>query len=266
MRITRKSTKWIALLAVVVAVVAVQAYLQVVPPVTVISSGSMQHSDNWQSDVLNTGDMALVKKVSSVSQVVTYVQGRNTGMKTFGEYGNVVIYKAPVGTLIIHRAILYLSWHNGQPVVGGYHNQSWLSVTNDHIIVRDMGYAHRNLLINIGDFHNVSGFITTGDYNLGTLNISYDSQLNAYAAADQDGIFQFNDPPVNVSQILGKAVLDIPWLGLIKLTVSWDLGVQQQTTPVPNGAYSYLTITLVAFFAVVLFPYTRVYNLIRKRK
>lgn len=266
MRVTGKSAKWLAVIALVIVVIAIQAYLEVIPPVTIISSGSMQHSDNWQYNILNTGDMALVKKVHSVSNVVTYVQGRETGMKTFGDYGNVIIYKTSENTLIIHRAIFYLSWNHGKPVIQGYTNQSWIEINGDQIIIHGMGYAHRNLLVNVGNYVNDSGFITTGDYNLGSLNISYDLQYNAYGAADQDGIFPFNDPPVNVSQILGKAVFDIPWLGLVKLTIQWGLGLQHQETPVPNGSYTYLSVTLIAFFTVVMFPYRRVSKLLRKPK
>lgn len=258
MHLSRKVFRWIAVIAVVVVLVGIQAYLQVIPPVTVVSSGSMQHSGNWQANALNTGDMALVKKVNNVSGVVTYVQGRNTGMQSFGEYGNVIIYRTFGGTLIIHRAILYLTWHHGNPVVEGYHNQSWITVSKDRIVIYDMGYAHRNLLINIGNYQNQSGFITAGDYNLGSLNISYDKSLNAYGAADQDGIFPFNDPPVSLSKVVGKAVLGIPWIGLIKLSFEWSLGLQKQTTPVPNGAYTGLIITLAALFTLAVFPYRRV--------
>lgn len=263
----KKVIRWVAVVAIVMILTGIQLYLQVVPPVTVVSSGSMQHSGNWQANVLNTGDMALVKKVNSVSGVVTYVQGRDSGMKSFGEYGNVIIYRNLAGTLIIHRAILYLNWHNGNPVVEGYHNQSWLNITKNRIVIYDVGYSHRNLLINIGNYLNQSGFITTGDYNLGSLNISYNRALNAYAAADQDGIFTFNDPPVNISQVVGKAVLGIPWLGLIKLTFEWNFGLQKQTTPVPNGAYTGLAATLFVIFALVFFPYRRVGRiLLTKRK
>lgn len=265
MRFSRKTARWITVIAVVLAVVSIQAYLQVVPPVTIVSSGSMQHSDKWQPNVLNTGDMALVKKVTNVSGVITYVQGRNTGFSSFGEYGNVIIYRAITGTLIIHRAILYLSWSDGKPVVEGYHNQSWLAVTGNYILIKDMGYAHRSLYISISDYRNDSGFITAGDYNLGSLNLSYQGQYKAYAAADQDGIFNFYDPPVKLTQILGKAVLDIPWIGLVKLTFSWGLGFQKPY-PVPLGSYDYLVLSLGAIFTGLLFPYRRTMNFLRNRK
>lgn len=255
MKSKKNNLKIIILVIVVAALAGSQAYLDIFPPITVVSSESMQHSSNWQYNVLNTGDTALIKKVNNVSDVTTYVQGRNTGFKTFGEYGNVIIYKSSVGTLIIHRAIFYLTWHNGVPVVEGYNNQSWIKIYGDQIVIYGMGYAHRNLLVNVAGYKGVSGFITTGDYNLGTLNISYSTQYNAYGAADQDGIFGFSDPPVNISKVVAKPVVDIPWVGLIKLTLEWQLGAQKQSNPVPHGSYEYLAVTIVVFLALVFFPY-----------
>ncbi len=265
LRITKRSSGWLVLIAVVAILIGMQLYLQVAPPVTVVSSGSMQHSGNWQYNVLNTGDMALIKKVSKVSDVVTYVQGRNSNYSTFGEYGNVIVYNSDSGILIIHRAILYLSWKDGLPVVGGYHNQSWMEVNSKYILIKDMGYAHRNLVIYISNYTGKSGFITTGDYNLGSLDIKYNATLNAYGAADQDNIFSFSDPPVNVSQVVGKAVLDVPWVGLLKLTVSWELGYMKPS-PVPNGSYEYLVLSLAAVFTAALFPYKRTMRLLRSHK
>lgn len=264
-RLSRKHLKWFAILFIVLALVGIESYLQTVPPVTIVSSGSMQHSDNWQPGILNTGDISLVKKTANVSDIITYVQGRISGFSSFGEYGNVIIYKAPNGLLIIHRAILFLTWHNGNPVIRGITSEPWINITHNSITINDVGYAHRNLLIEVSKYRNVSGFITTGDYNLGTLGAGQIGNQNLYAAADQDGVLGFNDPPVNISQVFGKAVLDIPWFGLIKLSLIWSLGYEQPS-PVPHGAYEGLIITLAVILTLVFLPYRRIIDSVRKTK
>ncbi|MEM3252454.1 MAG: S26 family signal peptidase, partial [Thermoplasmata archaeon] len=113
-----------ALLIVIIAIalifIALFAYSGIWPPVVIIESSSMQHGSQWQYGVINTGDMVIVKKVTSVSDIITYVQGRETGYKSYGDYGNVIIYTSQSGMSIIHRAIFYVaSWNNTVPEIIG---------------------------------------------------------------------------------------------------------------------------------------------------
>ena len=107
----------------------------------------------------------------------------------------------------------------------------------------------------------MDGYITAGDYNLGNAGQSlYVPSLDAYAAADQDNggyLLGFYDPPVNYSQVVGVAYGYIPWLGLLKLQVSWTLGLEKQQNPVPSGSYEYLGVVLTAVVAITFFPYNR---------
>ena len=258
-----------AILALVAVFGSITAYSGIWPPVSVVSSESMQHSSQWVPGVLNTGDMVFIKKISNPEiNVQTYVTGSDNNYSNYGEFGNVIIYQAPNGELVIHRPLFYLYWHDGTPEVQGYHGQSWIVIHYNYILLKGIGYSHRNLIVFISQFRNVSGYITAGDYNLGNAGNdiyfkTYDGQVvDAYAAADQDQIagnylLGFYDPPVNTSHVIGIAYGLIPWIGSIKLEILWNLGLQKEENPVPTNALLYLGITIAALLIIALFPYRK---------
>ena len=69
------------------------------PPMVVIESGSMEHSDNplykepgfTHIGTIDTGDLAVVKEAKK-SDIVTYLQGKKTDYKKYGDYGDVIVY------------------------------------------------------------------------------------------------------------------------------------------------------------------------------
>ena len=251
-------------LAILVFIFSVTAYSGEIPPVSTIASESMTHSDYWTYGTMNVGDIVFVKKVDSVpGNIVTYVVGRETNYSTYGEYGNVILYKNPSGTTIIHRAIFYLSWNDSFPVVQGYHNQSWITVTRDYVLITDVGFSHRNLVVYIGGMLNESGFITVGDFNLAFRGI-YNSSLNAYEAADQNvGI---TNAPVNSHNIVGVAFWDIPWFGLIKLNVLKLYGQWPYSNEVARNSYDYLFSAIAVILVLAFFPYASVIKRIEGKK
>ena len=252
----------IILLIIVILVGGVLAYTQEVPPIYVVASESMEHSANWTWGTINAGDVVLVTRAPDpVKNVVTYVVGRETGYSTYGEFGNVILYHGP-GKIIIHRAIFYLTWNNSNPVVLGYTNQSWITVTQSYVLIKDVGFSHRNLLVMINGFHNESGFITVGDFNLAFRGV-YNQTLNAYQAADQ---YFLGIPPVSPSEVVGIAHGQIPWFGLIKLNIMKLYGDWPYSNEVPNHAYEYLFASIVVIVALSLFPYGKVYRKVTGRK
>jgi len=97
-------------IGIIVFLVSVTAYAGIWPPVDTIASESMTHSDYWTYGTMNVGDIVFVEKVTSVTgPVITYVVGRETGFSTYGEYGNVILYKNPEDQTIIHKAMFFLS-------------------------------------------------------------------------------------------------------------------------------------------------------------
>lgn len=246
-----------AFIAFALAILLLTLYSGTWPPFSVVESESMEHGSTWTPGVINTGDIVFVKKVQNTEKsVITYVVARTENLsKNYGEYGDVILYHAPNGLTIIHRAIFYLQWKNGNPVVDGYDGQSWIHITNSYILIDHVGYSKRNLVVYLASLRNESGFITVGDYNLAHFGI-YVPSLNAYRAADQDPLF-FDFPPVKPSQVEGIAFGQIPWFGLIKLNVMRLFGQWPDYNEVPRFAYDYLILSLAGIFTLVFFPYDR---------
>ena len=253
-----------AILSILVFIAVLLAYTEEFPPISVVASESMTHSDYWTPDTINVGDIVFVKKVTVVpDSIITYVVGRETGFQSYGEYGNVILYRSSSGLTIIHRAMFYLSWNGSQPVIQGYHNQSWIKVTRNYVLINDAGYSHRNLVVYISKFENESGFITMGDHNL-AVSDEFNSSLSAYIAADQNvGI---TSAPVNSSNIVGVAFWDIPWFGLIKLNILRLYGQWPEYNEVAKDSYDFLFLSLFIIFGAILFPYKKVGYSLKKYK
>lgn len=248
----------IALAIILAILLGITVYSGVVPPASVVESSSMQHSDNWQYGVINTGDLVIIKKVPNPqNDITTYVQGRDANFSTYGDYGNVILYNAPGGLVVIHRAMFYLSWSLGAPVVQGFQNQSWLEVTQTYVLIKDVGYTHRNLVVYINKFVNESGFITMGDHNLAISDIrSNVSGSIAYEAADEN--VNIMNHPVTSSEVVGKAVGLIPWFGLIKLNIMRLQGDWPYYNDAPNNSYVFLGAAIVIIGIFIFFPYSKV--------
>ena len=198
------------------------------PPLVVVESKSMQHS---QTDsfigTMDTGDLVMNKKVGAVSEVTTYLAGKESNYTAFGSYGDVVIYWRDGDkslTPIIHRVVLYLTANDDgsfaapelqQHTEGvGYDfidsADSWSRITDD-IVIHHYGYSDQELNVPIStmiDYAHIrgtalhDGFITKGDFNQ-----EVDQRL---------GITK-NREPVPFDWIIGKALGEIPWVGVIKL-------------------------------------------------
>lgn len=244
------------------------------PPMVVVESGSMQHSSTYAYlGDLNIGDIVLVKKISSASQVSTFVDGASTGVSSYGEFGNVIVYR-PYGshavTPIIHRAILYLQYNSSG---GGYDVPSlqrlpisqWYILTpggksHDYlnvkynIVILGVGYTHTPVSVPISSFlgkADYSGFVTMGDHN---------HAVYGENSTDQSlGIFPL---PVKPQWIDGVAVGDMPYVGLIKLFLSG--GIPSET---PANSIEALIVIVTAVVAIpIALDLTIGYYLDRKKE
>lgn len=253
---------WLKPLVVALAVVALILgglflYTGNWPPMVVVESGSMQHSSSYAYlGDLNIGDVVMVKKVTAPSQIQTYVSGEASGFSSYGEFGNVIIYR-PYGstavTPIIHRAIIYLEYNS---TGGGYdvpslrnvpqtqwyvlapsgHTHSYTDVKYN-IELLNVGYPHTPVIIPVSSFvgkADYSGFVTMGDHNHAAYGVN---------ATDQSlGIFPL---PVKIQWINGVAVGDMPYVGLVKLFLSG--GIPAAT---PANAIDALVVIIVAVISV----------------
>lgn len=231
---------------VALVLLAMFAYTGLWPPLVVVESNSMMHGEDNHSNIgtIDTGDLVLVKKVNSVADVETYMDSQISGHKTYGDYGDVVIYKrggSDASTPIIHRALIYLEinsdgtsyrsqslrqaatdkWSTSDPT------DTWDRLTSS-LTINDVGYNHLSVTI---DIHSLvsshrSGFITKGDHNLGT-----DQMYAAYG-------------PVDFEWVVGKARGEIPWFGLLKLWSTGSLG-----SPSPDNSVRDLWASLAIIVA-----------------
>ncbi|MBN1678511.1 MAG: S26 family signal peptidase [Candidatus Thermoplasmatota archaeon] len=226
----------IALLLVVLILFMMYAYTGLWPPLVVVESNSMMHGEDNTSHIgtIDTGDLVLVREVTRASEIETYVDGVVSGHRSYGDYGDVVIYR-PGGTEtrtpIIHRAIIYLQF---DPTKDCYRSVSLRDAPEDKWSATDPQDTWDNLTSVLRIYHvgwndltvNVdiagliptqkNGFITKGDRNSNT------DQMLAGGGM------------VEVEWIVGKARGEIPWFGLLKLWTTDSLGSTAPENSVRN--------------------------------
>jgi signal peptidase len=227
----------IAFIIVGIIMGAIMAYSQIWPPMVVIESESMQHSDTQSSiGTIDTGDLVLVRKSPYKSDVVTYVEGRAKGYKTYGDYGDVIVFRKygapPPATPIIHRPMVYLEWNyttNSSFDIPGMKglemNKDWggtnpgdIPVTSYYnlsgrVWIKDVGYTKKNLTITLQTF--IEPFKNS------------DNRADIYLTAGDHNLQHTNTPdPWYVKQewIIGVARGELPWFGLIKLMLNPEGG------------------------------------------
>ena len=257
----------IAVLIMAVVLAAIFAYTQVWPPLVVVESSSMQHGDTVSNiGVIDTGDLVFVQAAPSRADVITYVQGRATGYATYGDYGDVIIFRLardPSATPIIHRAILYVV-PNGTaladvPDLAALPTSEWtgfrsgVPTTSPYgltaVTIHGMGYEHNlgitfNLAYFVSAFHQ-PGYITMGDNN-------------AHHAC-----FPGNDPcssptPYDTlwfpaqGDLIGHARGEIPWFGLIKLLLAPTSSCAQGWGDpcAPQNSWNDLALAIVVLIAL----------------
>jgi signal peptidase len=225
----------IALLFVALVLLAMYAYTGLWPPLVVVESNSMMHGTDNLSHIgtIDTGDLVLVRDIGDVDDIETYVDGFVFGHKTYGDFGDVVVYRrdgSQTQTPIIHRAMLYLEINEDghsyrAPSLQYLAAEKW-STSNpmdtwDHltsvIMIYHVGWNDITVNIDVNHFipYRGNGYITKGDHN---------------PTIDQ----MASNRPVDVSWIVGKARGEIPWFGLLKLWTTDTLGSEAPENSVRN--------------------------------
>ncbi len=261
----------------------IKAYSGVSPPFTVINSGSMMHSSDSRIGIIDTGDMIVVKDPDTVT-IHTYVDGEKSGYKKFGEYGDVIVYKKP-NQNIIHRAMLYLELKDGSESKVVWHIPSlkdydhwamsegsifepdeelkaacWNNETCELTItsannecffwLTEVGYGNVNISINLYDLgknqpEGYSGYLTKGD-NAST-NTRFDQTSGIY-----------DKKLVQYDIIKSVAMVEIPWIGCIKLMVNGN------DSNIPSNSITDLILSVLALIALIA-AISLLSNIISKR-
>ena len=216
----------IALVIVGVVMGGLYLYSGIWPPLVVVESRSMQHSNSDSYvGVIDTGDLVVVRKPASLDEITTYVKGRNTGYSTYGEFGDVVVYRkygSTTETPVIHRAILYANYDPSSGLFNvpelqgltcgkdkdwardGSCSSSWSSISM--LTLYHVGYSNKTININLRNFDRYSGFVTLGD--------------NGQTNQDIDQVGIIPNKMIKFDWIVGMARGELPWFGLIKLCLS----------------------------------------------
>lgn len=196
------------------------------PPLVVIESSSMSHGTGNPPDsqigVIDTGDIVIVKETGD-EDITTFVEGKANGHDTYGQYGDVLIYKSlgKEKTPIIHRPVVYLKYENGSFDVPALKkldygedwsleneespgDKKWENITGT-LYLHKYGYADKDVKIDLQPLlkYEHSGYITMGDHN---------------PRIDQNPSDPICPEPVRKDWVEGKARGELPWFGILKLT------------------------------------------------
>lgn len=217
--------------------VGIKAYSGMDNSLTVVVSGSMEHSDKSTIGIIDTGDMVVMKNKDK--GITTYVEGYNNGHSTFGEYGDVIIYNRPTGNPVIHRAIVWLDYNGDGTYAAPSLNDKdkgsltkgelekgklwWTDTGNKNsftkLVLRlpDGGTSnYKEFTLYCENCGKHSGYLTKGDSKN---NPNFDCQ-----GGISSGL-------VSKDQVKAVAGLEIPWLGTIKLFFNNNTKNVQSNTP-----------------------------------
>lgn len=249
----------VALIILLIILGSLYAFSGKWPPMVVVESSSMSHDSSTPArsnlGVIDAGDLVIVKDTNG-GNIVTYVEGKSRDYKTYGQYGDVIIYKrdgSSVRTPVIHRPVLYLElnesgnqesfdvpslknieygddWETSQ-------GKRWWDLTGT-ITIYDYGYNDNTLTINLNTILNLpdryinSGFITKGD--------------NPYTNPQVDQAVGISKSPVKGEWVVGKARGELPWLGVIKLAAMGN------TEDISMNSWRNLILSLIV---IILLPF-----------
>ncbi|WP_455392138.1 S26 family signal peptidase [[Eubacterium] cellulosolvens] len=242
------------------------------PPVVVVESNSMMHGEDSTVGTMDTGDLVIVKKVSSKNDITTYAQGLKDNYERYNAPGDVVAFKKNGGTGIevIHRAVVWIVYNssgfNGRqslrnfgsfdiPSLGLY-NITNFTITNYKSNNSDLTIDLIPILQNFQEYNRQphGGLLTKGDNN--------------------DQIDQLSDlrdskklplEPVRFDWVVGKANGEIPWLGLINLFLAGKTSEPGKSAPATS--VNMLCVTIVSLIIlIIIFHLTFLYIDKKRRK
>lgn len=232
------------------------AYTGFTSPFSIVMSQSMQH-DPDQSEIgsIDTGDIVIVMDPSK-AEIQSYVDGTKSGYESFGDYGSVIIYnRGGNQNPVIHRAIIWLEYNPANdtwsaPSLQGYegtwyyqyidelgnvqiNNSDWNNIRGT-LYFEDITASEKDVRISLDNLQKKSGFLTLGDNPKTNLNFDQESSIIDHAIGYED--------------IWSIPVLEIPWLGTIKILVNGGENLED----VPNSLPSLIMLFVTVFGFLML--------------
>lgn len=222
----------LTVLVFAILLVGLFAYARTWPPLATITSDSMVHGEGESAfGTLDPGDVVAVQGVSARSDVVTYLEGRATDYRTYGDFGDVLVFDAPgepVGSIYVHRAMAFVEWNATAnaydvPDLARLPTSAWTgwdpegNVTTrpfalSRFVLHDAGWRQDlDVAFNLTAGQRI---LAVGLETSGLLTMGDDNAYTTLTKADRWVV-----PPANVR---GVARGELPWIGLIQLTLAPD--------------------------------------------
>ncbi len=220
-------------------------------PMVAIESGSMMHENEpfGRIGTIDAGDMVLLVKVNSLSEVVT--QGaKDSNNFHYGDYGDVIIYR-PYGDenldQIIHRAMCWVEYNEDSET---YTVEEYGLYNVPSVTIPGLGlnkWVHPSIGHNGESITPHSGYITEGDNN------DYSDQVGGIC-----------DQPIKLEWISGKARGELPWIGTLNLIFNDIIGGKSTLQNVPGDSITCLIILIVILVSIPIS--LDVYGYIKQKK
>lgn len=230
--------------AIIIVFGGMYLYSGLTKPLTVVESGSMQHSETESSiGVIDTGDIIVMISPEKKS-VTSYVEGYASGYREFGDYGDVIIYYRDYGNPVIHRAILWLEYTNegkwAAPTLANFDSDRWSDdngINKDYndlkgtLTITGLGWRGYTASVDLDTLTRHSGYLTAGDNN------EYFDQATGISTC---GL-------VDRGHIKAIAGLEIPWLGCVKLIIN-----QKNVDKIPTNSIPCLVVSMIIIILVLV--------------
>jgi signal peptidase len=199
------------------------------PPMVVIESGSMQHSNtDSHLGVIDTGDLTVIRSSDKVDRIITWVEGQEEDYRRYGDFGDVIIFhkNGDHGTTpVIHRALVWIDLNEttGNSFDVPSMDLSDITViTFQNLSTYDSGvHVVTDLRVDLDmvlkNFDGVKephgGFLTKGDNNPNVDQVSlYMDNPTAPTTRRAE--------PVQEDWVIGVSRGELPWFGVMKLMFS----------------------------------------------
>ncbi len=206
-------------------------------PMVAIESGSMMHLDEpfGRVGTIDAGDMVLLVKVNNYEDIVPQKDSENEdGFQTYGNYGDVIIYRKYGLTdedQIIHRAMCWVDYNDDETyTIASYDLYNVSSITIPKLGLHNYKPSH-------------SGYITKGDNPI------------TNDRSDQAG--GICSEPIKLSWVTGKARGELPWIGTVNLLFNdiingafWSGSVEATVYNVPQDNMICLVLLIVVLISI----------------
>lgn len=206
----------------------------------------MQHSNTTSFvGVVDAGDLVLVQHAPHSEDVSTYVEGRARGYRTYGDYGDVILFQRPGDPPTIHRPIFRLLWN---ATAGGFDIPALrnLEKSEDWDSNRPTPFGFRagdNVTLHNMSFKDVSTQFLVGRFARDVVAPRCTPENPCYITMGDNAAPNYDRVLIRHSWVMGRARGEIPWLGLLNLVLlgTYDWGDAR----VPANSWTSLGVVLL---------------------